>query len=76
MAHDDQPRWLEMWEASIYSGFPEGTLRRFARDGVLPITKPGGKPKSRIRIDRHDLDALMAAGYQPATTGPLANKSD
>jgi len=74
MAHDHQHRWLEVWEAGRYSGLSEGTLRRFIRDGVLPVSKPGGKPKSRIRIDRHDLDALMAAGRVEATTGPLVKK--
>ena len=69
-----EPRWLEVWEAETYSGLSEGTLRRFIRDGLLPVTKPGGKPKSRIRIDRLDLDALMQAGRVEARTGPLAKK--
>ena len=63
------------WEAAEYIGVTEHTLRRFYRDGLLPYTKPsGGKPesKSRIRILRSDLDALIAAGLVAATQGPLA----
>lgn len=74
MMGQNEPRWLEVWEAEGYTGLSEGTLRRFIRDGVLPVTKPGGKPKSRIRIDRRDLDRLMEFGRVEATTGPLAKK--
>lgn len=52
----------------------EPTIRRFTRDGVLPVVKLGGKAKSRIRIRNSDVDALIENGYRAATTGPLARK--
>jgi excisionase family DNA binding protein len=64
--------WFEVWDAADYIGVSEASLRRLIRDGAVPISKPGGKLRSRIRIQRQDLDALMAAGRIEATTGPLA----
>jgi len=64
--------WLEPWEAAAYLNMTEGAFRRLLRDGVIGHSKPGGKPKSRIRVRRQDLDALMAASRTEATTGPLA----
>lgn len=69
---NDEPRWLDVWESAAYVGISEGAMRRLIRDGVVPITKPGGKARSRIRISTADLDALMAAGRVEATSGPLA----
>jgi excisionase family DNA binding protein len=56
-----------------YLGVTEPTMRRLIRDGVIPVTKVGGKPKSRIRILKADLDRLLESGYVPATSGPLAH---
>lgn len=64
--------WLDVPQAAAYLNLPDQSLRRLIRDGVLPYSKPGGKPKSRIRISRRDLDALMEFGYHDATAGPLA----
>lgn len=66
---------LDVWEACDVLNMPEGTVRRLIRDGVIPVVKLGGKSKSRIRVRRQDLDALIAANYVPATSGPLAAKS-
>lgn len=58
--------------AARYLGVSESSMRRLIRDGVVPVTKVGGKPKSRIRVLTVDLDRLLASGYSPATSGPLA----
>lgn len=55
-----------------YIGVTECTMRRLIRDGIVPVTKIGGKPKSRLRIRLVDLDRLIESGYRPATSGPLA----
>jgi excisionase family DNA binding protein len=67
---NDEPRWLDVWEAADYIGVSEGAMRRLIRDRIVSITKPGGRLRSRIRISTADLDALMAAGRVEATTGP------
>lgn len=70
---DPWPDLMEVWpDTCDYLNLTEGTVRRLIRDGVIPIVKLGGKVKSRIRVRRADLDALIAANYHPATTGPLA----
>jgi excisionase family DNA binding protein len=67
------PGWLDIWESSDYLNIPESTLRKWIRDGLLPVAKPGGKPKSHMRIWSEDLDLLMRQSYRPAVNGPLAN---
>jgi predicted DNA-binding transcriptional regulator AlpA len=47
---------------------------RLRRDEVLPVVKLGGKGKSRVRVRPEDVEALIAAAYSPATSGPLANR--
>jgi excisionase family DNA binding protein len=69
---DQWPDLMQVPDMCDYLDITEGTGRRLIRDGVIPIVKIGGKKKSRIRVRRVDLDALIAANYQPATTGPLA----
>ena len=69
------PDLLEVWEVADYLNLTEGTVRRLIRDGVIPVVKLGGKKKSRIRVRRSDLDALIAANYRPATSGPLAERT-
>jgi excisionase family DNA binding protein len=67
------PDLLDVPETALYLNCPEQTVRRLVRDGVIPVVKIGGKKRSRIRIRRIDLDALIEANYTPATTGPLAD---
>jgi len=66
-----QPDLLDMWQVADYLGITEPAARRLVRDGVIPIVKIGGKPKSRIRVKRIDLDALIEASTTPAKSGPL-----
>jgi excisionase family DNA binding protein len=66
------PSYLDVWEAAEYLSLPLSTVRRFIQEGLIPIMKPGGRPKSHIRIWSGHLDELMERGYRPATTGPLA----
>src|SRR5262245_41443696 len=50
---------------------PESRVRRWVKERRLPVYKPAGRT-SRTLIDRADLDKFMAAIYQPAEVGPLA----
>jgi len=63
---------LDLWEVGDYLNMSESAVRRLVRDGIVPVIKLGGRPKSRIRVRRSDLDALIAASLSPATSGPLA----
>lgn len=63
---------LDVWQVADYLGYTEGAVRRLIRDGVIPVVKIGGQPKSRIRIRQSALDALIEASTTPATSGPLA----
>lgn len=63
---------LTVDETAAYLNVTPSTVRRFRRDGVLPVVKLGGHAKSRIRFRRTDVEALIESGYMPATTGPLA----
>ena len=63
---------LDLWEVGDYLNMSEPAVRRLVRDGVIPVIKLGGRPKSRIRVRRSDLDALIAASLSPARNGPLA----
>jgi excisionase family DNA binding protein len=65
---------LDVPQVAAYINAPQGTVRRLIRNGVIPVVKLGGKDKSRIRVKRSDLDALIAANYHPATSGPLASR--
>ena len=70
--HPIVPVLLEPWEAAVYLGLTEDGLSRLIRDGVIPVCKLGGRPRSRVRIRKSDLDALISASLTPATSGPLA----
>jgi len=63
---------FDVWQVSDYTNMSEPAVRRLIRDGVIPVIKLGGKAKSRIRVRKSDLDALIAASLTPATSGPLA----
>jgi excisionase family DNA binding protein len=63
---------LDLWQVGDYLAMSEPAVRRLVRDGVLPVIKVGGKPKSRIRVRRSDLDTLIAAATTPASSGPLS----
>ena len=67
-----QSEMLDVWEVAEYLGITEPAARRLIRDGIIPIVKVGGKARSRIRVRRSDLDALIEASTTPATSGPLA----
>lgn len=68
-----QSQMLDVWQTADYLGITEPAARRLIRDGVIPVIKIGGRPKSRIRVRVSDLDALIAASTTPATSGPLAS---
>lgn len=64
---------LDLWQVADYLGYSEPAVRRLVRDGVIPIIKVGGLKRSRIRVRRSALDALIESATTPATSGPLAN---
>ncbi len=68
----DSPGLLNITEAAEYLSVPESTLRWWIKIGRVPVDKPGGRPRSRMRIWSADLDRLLEAGYREATSGPLA----
>jgi len=63
---------FDVWQVSDYLNVTEPAVRRLIRDGVIPVIKIGGRPKSRIRVRKSDLDALISASLTPARNGPLA----
>lgn len=65
---------LDLWDVADYLSMSEPAVRRLVRDGVIPVCKLGGRPKSRIRVRRSDLDALIEASTRAATSGPLARE--
>jgi len=71
-----QPDLLDLWQVADYLGITEPAARRLVRDGVIPVIKIGGKPKSRIRVKRATLDALIEASTTPASAGPLFRSGD
>jgi len=58
--------------AAEYVGMSEQWIREQRAAGILPCLKLGTSRNSPILFDTDDLDRLMAAYRQPATTGPLA----
>jgi len=71
VAASAEPRWLDLPAAAAYLNVPESRVRRWVKERRLPVYKPAGRT-SRTLIDRADLDKFMAAIYQPAEVGPLA----
>src|SRR5665647_960313 len=67
---------MDLWEVGDYLNMSEPAVRRLVRDRIIPVIKLGGRPKSRIRVRRSDLDALIAASLTPATSGPLAKHGE
>jgi len=63
---------FDVWQVSDYLNVTEPAVRRLIRDGVIPVIKIGGRPKSRIRVRKSDLDALISASLTPARNGLLA----
>lgn len=64
---------LDVYEVMDYINFTEGAVRRLIRDGVIPVVKIGGLPKSRIRVRQSALDDLITRSTAPATTGMSAS---
>lgn len=61
--------WLKVSDVAELRGLSHRMVVQWVRDGFLPSSRPGGG-QHLVRLS--DLDALLAAGYQPATRGPLA----
>lgn len=51
-----KPRFLQLIQASIYSGLSVTTLRKLIDTGRLPASRP---VKGRVLVSTEDLDALM-----------------
>lgn len=54
--------WLTMKAAEAYSGYSRWTLRRWAREGRLKLSKSTPTRQGRVRIKREDLEAALRAG--------------
>lgn len=50
-------RWLSQLEAAEYLGVTDRTIRAYISRGLLPGYRVRGS--RLVRIDRHDLDALL-----------------
>jgi len=55
------PLWLDLRQASAYSGLPAGILKRFVLSGELPALNVGVRRGGRWRIRRIDLEQFEAA---------------
>ncbi|WP_028645237.1 helix-turn-helix domain-containing protein [Nocardioides sp. URHA0020] len=69
MPKSPESRWLPIADAAIYLDVAEITVRRLISRGELRGYKIRGA--RLIRIDRHELDALM----RPIPTGERADAS-
>ncbi len=56
---EQQTGWLRTPEAAKYLGVHLDTMRRWARDGVIPAAKLGNRGGFRFR--REDLDRFLEA---------------
>lgn len=59
----DLPEMLTLDQAAYYLNYSPATVRSMLRDGKLGQVKMGGKPKSRIRIPKSELDEFIKARY-------------
>ena len=55
----EQGEWIRTPEAAQYLGVHIETMRRWARDGVIPAAKLGNR--GGFRFKREDLDAFLQA---------------
>ncbi len=54
---EQQTEWLRTPEAAKYLGVHLDTMRRWARDGVIPAAKLGNR--GGFRFKREDLDRFL-----------------
>jgi len=62
-----EKRWLSISEAVEWSGLSTRTLYRLFELGRLRTHRPTGEPRSRVLIDRHELDRLIELSGTVAT---------
>jgi hypothetical protein len=60
-------RFLTLIEVSNEYGGSTWTWRKRATDGVVSSIKPAGE-KSRILIEREEVERFLAAGFRPRLT--------
>ncbi len=65
-----QRRWLNVSEASEYTGFAVPTLYSWISQKKISVSRRGG----RVRIDVRKLDAFMEAGEKEAPKPRGKNK--
>ena len=58
----DQDEWIRTPEAARYLGVHIETMRRWARDGVIPAAKLGNR--GGFRFKRTDLDRFLEGRRQ------------
>jgi excisionase family DNA binding protein len=59
-----ESEWMTVREVADYLKVHEETVRRWVRDGELPVLDLGGQ-KTGYRIRRDELDAFIAKRYGP-----------
>jgi hypothetical protein len=64
MKHVEQPKFLGVDGAEIYSGVSKWTWRRMAYAGRIASSKIG----KRLLIPVSEIDRVLAEGYRPALT--------
>lgn len=55
--------WITPAEAADYIGFHVVTVRKMVRDGRIPAVRMSGSKHAKIRINLHELDAAIQAGF-------------
>jgi excisionase family DNA binding protein len=70
-APTESDRWLTVREAADARSLSYRRVIEWIRVGLLPSSQPGG---GQHLVHLIDLDALLMAGYKPATRGPLARR--
>ncbi len=60
---DQQSEWIRTPDAATYLGVHIETIRRWARDGVIPAAKLGNR--GGFRFKREDLDRFLESRRRP-----------
>lgn len=63
MDQEQRRDWMTVQQVAAYMQLHEETVRRWIREGELPVLDLGKKAGYRIKPD--DLDAFIAARYGP-----------
>jgi excisionase family DNA binding protein len=65
--------WLTVQEVAAHLKVTQETVRRWIRDGALPVLDLGGQ-KTGYRILRSELERFLAQRYGPAGTAAASKR--